>query len=249
MLSPVHHRRLTRARLLDLLSELETARAKGTSTYLPPGIGAREIEASLGLVLDLPAERSDVATRVAKSPTGAVVLWGDGIRCVILPPFPIPDRVSYSGYEVEPLRALLARDRVVALVLVRLGLYAVGVFEGDQLISSKVGSGLIHSRHKKGGSSQRRFERGREKQMEQFFERVCGRTQERIEPFLDRLDHLVYGGERTTVLSFRRQCGFLRALDDRVVGRLLNVREPKQASLEAAIGEAWMSDVFEWDEA
>ncbi len=248
MLSPVHHR-LTRARLLKLLSEFEMARAKGTSTYLPPGIGAREIEAALGLALDFPAERSDVAARVAKSQTGAVVLWGDAIRCVILPPFPIPDRVSYSGYEVEPLRALLTRDHVVALVLVRLGLYALGVFEGDRLLSSKVGSGLIHSKHSKGGSSQRRFERGREKQMEQFFERICRRARERIEPFLDRVDYLVYGGERSTVLSFRRQCGFLRALDDRVVGRLLNVREPKQASLEAAIDDAWTSDVFEWEEA
>jgi hypothetical protein len=248
MLSPVHHR-LTKAKLLKLLSELEMTRAKGTSTYLPPGIGDREVEAALGLALDLPAEGPDVVARVEKSPTGAVVFWGDAIRCVILPPFPIPDRVSYSGYEVEPLRALLTRDHVVALVLVRLGLYALGVFEGDQLISSKVGSGLIHSKHSKGGSSQRRFERGREKQMEQFFERICRHARERIEPLLDRLDYLVYGGERSTILAFRKQCKFLRALDDRVVGRLLDIRDPKQASLEAAIGEAWMSDVFEWDEA
>jgi peptide subunit release factor 1 (eRF1) len=116
-------------------------------------------------------------------------------------------------------------------------------------VDSKVGTGHIHSRHRKGGSSQRRFERRRENESQAFFDRVCGRARERLGPYLEDLDHVVYGGERHTLQAFRKRCVFLGALSDRVLPLVLNVREPKQASLEAAIAEVWSSSVFSWDEA
>jgi len=54
---------------------------------------------------------------------------------------------------LEPLFEALAADHVVAALLVRLGGYAVGVFEGERLVASKVGSRFVKGRHKKGGSS------------------------------------------------------------------------------------------------
>lgn len=196
-----------------------------------------------------PAEvAGEVSETVSKSSTGGVLLWGEHGRYLVLPPFPLADRMSSSGFDVELLRSLLVKETTVALLLVRLGAYAVGVFRGEDLVSSKVGTGLIHSRHKKGGSSQRRFERHREKQTEYFFERVCERARDRLAEHLGEIELVFYGGERHTVLEFRKQCDFVRALDDRVSERLLNVREPKQASLEAAIEEVWASRVIEWRE-
>ena len=58
----------------------------------------------------------------------------------------------------------LGAEPTVAVVLVRLGGYAVGVFEGEQLVASKVGSRFVKGRHKKGGSSANRFRRRREEQ-------------------------------------------------------------------------------------
>ena len=111
-----------------------------------------------------------------------------------------------------------------------------------------LGKGLIHSRHRKGGSSQRRFERGREKQMEYFFTRVCNHAREHLEPNLRQLDYVYYGGERHTLLSFRRQCDFLKQVEDRVYPSLLNVREPKQATLLSAVNQVWCSEVIEYKE-
>ena len=195
-----------------------------------------------------PETVGEIARTVSNSPTGAVLLWGEHGRYLVLPPFPLEQKVTSSGFDVEPLRSLLVQAPTVALILLRLGAYAVGVFRGEELISSKVGTGLVHSRHRKGGSSQRRFERHREKQTEYFFERACTRTRDRLAQYLGEIEHLFYGGERHTVREFRRQCRFVTALDDRVSARLLNVREPKQASLEAAIDEVWASQVIEWHE-
>ena len=159
------------------------------------------------------------------------------------------EELSTAGCQTAPLRRLLEKEYVVALILVRLGAYGVGLFQGEKLLRSKVGTGLVHARHKKGGSSAGRFARHREKQAETFFSRVCGHLRDKIEPDLSRLDFAIYGGEKHTVSSFRKQCSFSKQLDGRTLDYLLNVREPKQAALLAAIGDVWSSRVSRWREA
>jgi len=187
-----------------------------------------------------------LAKRVTNSTTVAVLFWGEQHRYLVLPPFPITEKRVFWGYDVEPLRSLLQREFIIALILVRLGTYAIGVFQGEKLLSSKVGTGLVHSRHKKGGTSQHRFERHREKQIEDFFKRICTHAREHLEPHIQQLDYVVYGGTRNTLLSLRKQCQFLQQVDKRALGLLLNIRQPRQATLEAAIGKAWSSKVTRW---
>jgi len=245
-----NHRRFSRQRMLQLLDELADAESPATSLYIPHDLPASEVEKTLKAPLGPGVEEviSDIAEAVGRSKTGTVILWGEQGKYLVLPPFPIKEKLFASGYDVEPLRALLQQDLTVALILLRLGAYAVGVFQGEKLVSSKVGTGLVHSRHKKGGSSAHRFERHREKQIEYFFTRVCHHVQERLEPYLQQLDYVIYGGERHTLLSFRKQCHFLQQLDGRTLGTLLNVREPKQAALEAAITLVWSSEVVQWQD-
>jgi len=237
--------------MLQLLDELADAESPATSLYIPHDLPASEVKKTLKAPLGPGVEEviSDIAEAVGRSKTGTVILWGEQGKYLVLPPFPIKEKLFASGYDVEPLRALLQQDLTVALILLRLGAYAVGVFQGEKLVSSKVGTGLVHSRHKKGGSSAHRFERHREKQIEYFFTRVCHHVQERLEPYLQQLDYVIYGGERHTLLSFRKQCHFLQQLDGRTLGTLLNVREPKQAALEAAITQVWSSEVIQWEES
>ena len=243
-----NRRKLNRLRMLRLLDELEAAPGAATSLYLPPASPPLEVEKALKASLNLEEILPDLAKSVARSATGAVLFWGEQHKYLVLPPFPVIERRVSSGYDVEPLRSLLRRELTIALILVRLGAYAIGVFQGERLLSSKVGTGLVHSRHKKGGSSQRRFERHREKQIEYLFERICAHAQMRLEPYIRQLDYVLYGGERNTLLSLRKQCQFLGMLEERTLGWLLNVREPRQATLEAAIADAWSCGVIEWGE-
>lgn len=243
-------RRLGRVGTLRMLDDLEASGGSALSLYIPAGLPLAEIERTLTTTLGLGLDEGvrGVVEAVGRSKTGAALFWGDTKKCLVLPPFPVGERLFSSGYDTEPLRSLLEQELTIGLVLLRLGAYAVGVFRGEKLLASKVGTGLVHSRHRQGGSSERRFERHREKQMEFFFERVCGHARERLEPYERDIDYLVYGGERHTLLAFRKQCEFLSSFDDRTLERLLNVREPRQASLEAAIEEVWASKVVEWKE-
>ena len=95
---------------------------------------------------------------------GAVTFETADETIVVRPPFGLSHEGSYDSIAVEPLLEELFRDRVVAAVLVRLGGFAVGVFEGERLVASKVGSRFVKGRHKKGGSSSGRFRRRREEQ-------------------------------------------------------------------------------------
>jgi peptide subunit release factor 1 (eRF1) len=167
---------------------------------------------------------------------------------LVLPPFPLSEEYITNGYDIGPLRSLLSHDFLIGLVLVRLGAYSVGICRGTELIGSKTGTGLVHARHKKGGSSQARFARHREKQIEQFLERVCGHVREHVEPHARSLDYLVYGGARTTILALRKRCLFLSQFDDRILRMLLDIPEPRQTVLEKAIGTIWATDVIEWCE-
>jgi len=232
--------------MLTRLDEMETADGPAMSLYLPPGLPTVEIDNLLAQVLHAPAVPPGLVGPAAASATGAILFWGKLHRHLILPPFPIADRALSPGYDVEPLRSLLGRDFTVALVLVRLGAYAVGICRGEQLINSKVGTGLIHARHKKGGSSQRRFERHRENQIAHFLKRVCRHVREHLEPQARALDYLVYGGARTTILSLRQQCPYLHPFDNRTLPPLLDIPEPRQAVLEAAVGRVWSSSITEW---
>ncbi len=148
-----------------------------------------------------------------------------------------------------PLRSLLSHDFLIALVLVRLGKYGIGICQGTELVDSKTGTGLVHARHKKGGSSQARFARHREKQIEYFLDRVCGHVREYIEPQVGSLDYLVYGGAKTTIIALRKRCPFLSQFDDRILRMLLDIPEPRKAVLGKALGDVWSTNVIEWCEA
>jgi len=239
-------RKINRPKLLRLLDDLEDAPGSAISLYMTPGLPLSEIERMLEVASVGDEILTDASKLVSRSTTGAVLFWGEQEKCLVLPPFPVAEKLLSSGYDVESLRWLIQQDFIVALILLRLGAYAIGVFRGEELLSSKVGTGYIHSRHRKGGSSQRRFERGREKQVENFFDRVCSRVRERLEPYVGQLDYVVYGGERHTLLSFRKRCEFLRAIHDRTLRSSVNVREPKQATLEAAIDRVWSSEIIQW---
>ncbi len=238
---------LIREKMPGFLDKLEANSSDAAwSYYLPPGISKQETEILLtGLMGQevMPAELFEVA---AGAKTGAIVFSGPERKYLVLPPFPILEKSFKRGFSVQPLRALLAHDLRIALVLVRLGSYAIGICQGEKLVSSKVGTGLIHGRHKKGGSSQQRFRRHREKQIESFLNRVCSHIQDYFEPQKQLLDYLVYGGAWTTILSLQKQCSFLNQFDNRLLPPLLDIPEPRQAVLETAVSRTWSSHITEW---
>jgi len=240
--------RLGRSKMLGFLNELASTEGKAISLYLPRGTPQARVENLLGKVFAATAIPPGVAEAIAGSEMGTAFFWSPPQTYLVLPPFPIAEEYITDGYDAGPLRSLLSHDFLIAMVLVRLGAYSIGICRGTELIDSKTGTGLVHARHKKGGSSQARFARHRENQIEQFLGRVCGHVRENIEPHARSLDYLVYGGARTTILSLRKQCPFLGQFEDRILRMLLDIPEPRKVVLEKAIDPIWSTDVIEWCE-
>lgn len=238
---------LTRARLLHLLEELKANSIEVGSLCVPPGSSRPDVESMVAMLLNEGAAPEDLATSLTGSETGGIVFWGPRHRYLVIPPFPVTQKSVSNVCEIEPLHSLMHKELIVGLVMVRLGDYGIGILQGEKLLSSKTGSGLVHARHRQGGSSSNRFRRHREKQMETFFTRVCEHAREQLGPYARRLDYLLYGGARETILDFRKQCHFLHEFDKVSLDRLLNIREPKKPGLAGGIQEAWSSRVIQWD--
>jgi peptide subunit release factor 1 (eRF1) len=127
------------------------------------------------------------------------------------------------------------RERTVGVLLVRLGGHAAGIFEGRRLRASKVGSRLVHGRHRAGGSSANRFRRRRENQAREALQAAAA-TAARIllEPArAGALDAVVLGGDRRALAEVLEDVR-LAPVAALAVERVIEVAEPRQAVLEAA---------------
>jgi peptide subunit release factor 1 (eRF1) len=150
----------------------------------------------------------------------------------VRPPFGLDHEGTYDEIRLGPLLDAVAVDRVVAVLLVRLGGYAVGVFEGERLVASKVGSRFVKGRHKKGGSSANRFRRRREEQARALVEEaaeVAGRV---LGPWRDRVDRAALGGDRRAVTEVLDAAPELDWLRERALSRFFTVPDPRLRVLE-----------------
>ena len=224
---------LTRRSLLRLLDEIEPLLCcSGEAVVLPPG--------------DAPGPEWEWLTGTARmSETGLVLLRCGPADIAVVPPFAL-ERASVpeeSDGAMRRLRDLLLRKRLVAVVLLRLGAYAVGILDDGRLVVSKTGTRYVHARHRAGGQSQRRFERNRQKWMRELFDEVCDVCRTRLGPFAGELHHLAIGGDRHVLDGFLKRCEWLAPLAGRRLPARVPVRRPGLAALKRAEETVWCSRV------
>jgi Actinobacteria/chloroflexi VLRF1 release factor len=242
-----NHFVMSRFKAIEWLDAL-SGESPACTVHIAPSTGKAEIEKTLGSVLDSGKFVDELAENAFKSPTGAIIFYVSGKAHVVWPPFPLHATTGAACYDPANLRTMLKHDWRLGLILIRLGQYAIGLFKGEQLLDSQTGTGLVHARHSKGGSSSQRFARHREKQIETFFTRIEGHARELIEPHVREIDYVLYGGTRDTLLTLWRQCAFFKSLEGKVVNRLLTEREPKRSSFGEAVKQAYSSTVYDFEE-
>jgi hypothetical protein len=174
---------------------------------------------------------------------GAVRIEAEGTAAVVSPPFGMSHEGEYDTVHLAQLFDALAEDHVVAVLLVRLGGYAAGVFEGDRLVASKVGSRFVKNRHKKGGRSSNRFRRRREEQARALIEEAARVAADTLEPWRERVEFCALGGDRSTVAEVLATNTRLEWLQENALPRFFTVAEPRQNILERLSYDLYSAEV------
>ncbi|GIE36995.1 hypothetical protein Ait01nite_100400 [Actinoplanes italicus] len=163
---------------------------------------------------------------------GLTVTGADGASATLHLP---PGAVAVST--VAELIAEARRPRRLGLLLARKGAVAVGIADGDELVTSKVDTHYVQGRTAAGGWSQQRFARRRDNQAKAAAADGAGIAGRLLLPEVRTIAALVTGGDRSAVdaILATPQLAPVAALR---AGRLLDVPEPRHAVLVSAVAAA-----------
>ncbi len=243
--------RSSKARLLEILRELDDAPGEWTTVYLtaaslkashPRLVQESTVDRRL---LQLSAQIEDEALQreLERYRTGLVLFASSTRIAAVAPPFPVErDQVTVGSPNVAPLRSLLQAPRRTMLVLVTWGAYVLALYDDESLVRHKKGTGHIHPPHKKGGSSQARFARRTEGQRAEFLRRVGGHIDHEFgrEP----VDDLFFGGNRLILKPLTFESRFLRDNAALLSPRVLLITRATLDTLPGALLEAHSAMIF-----
>ena len=158
---------LSKTRLYELLSRLESSPGDCISLYIKPsffpycinGLSLRPQYNTYAHEIKESVNIKAVAQAVERYNTGAAIYWQkNGNKYIVLPPFPITeDKISLGKLDASLLLEAPEREYIIGVVVVTWGTYSIGVFHRDNLVKSKAGTGYIHKEHRKGGRSEKKI--------------------------------------------------------------------------------------------
>jgi len=149
----------------------------------------------LGRWLDGVAARHGPFAEVALDDGAVRITCADSTTLTLRSPFPWePGPALLSGFTAAARQAHRA-----GVLLVRRGRWAVGVFDGSDLVVSKVDARLVQGRTAAGGWSQQRFARRRENQTDAVVGAAADTAARVLLPHAADLAALFTGGDRGLV--------------------------------------------------
>ena len=236
------------ARILgELRRTAATAGAPASTLYLPANAaGAANSAIPPDLMRDplwtaWQRALQDAVGPTLRFPAGVAAFRVGDHGIAIVPAFPLsadrlPAGMLSAGINDASLRAILDSDYLVGVALVRLGRYAIAVYQGRRLLVSKTDTRYVKSRHSAGGTSQQRFRRVRENQIHRLYAKASQVLTQQWQPYAGRLDYVALGGEAATINGFVKECPLLTRLAPITLPGRLDIREPNRASLDT-VGE------------
>lgn len=242
---------LNKSRMLAELGRLKNDRDDYLTIYAGPqsfpGYIYRAIESGEFVPEEMEQFINDksIQREVEHMATGAVLFWSHNeSRIIVIPPFPVEENRFCSGRpDTEPLKNLLERERISGLVLMTWGSYGVGVLQGTRIVAYKKGTGHIHPRHRKGGSSQKRFARRTLEQKKAFLRRVAGHIEEVFASY--RLEHIFFGGNRLLLEPLMEESPYIKYRSGMISSRFIDVRHADRKMLMDKAEEINSSIVFQ----
>jgi hypothetical protein len=168
----------------------------------------------------------------AAVPSGVVLTAADGASADLQAP---PG--ARATNDLDSFVAEATGPRRLGLLLARKGAVAVGVFDGPDLVVSKVDRHYVQGRTAAGGWSQQRFARRRDNQAKAAASDGADIVQRLLLPEVRALTAVVAGGDRSAVDAILAEKALAPVAALRA-DRLLDVPEPRHAVLLTAIAQA-----------
>ena len=221
-------RGLNTSQLMRLIDELEATDSPITLRF----VGDERLN-------DRPEDDSWPPDTVRNGSAGYIWIQAGETQLAIAGSFPTPIVVDDFD-ELAPLIEFISTPRLVAIVLLRLGAYSVGLARDGNVLITKSDTRYVKGQHKKGGQSQRRFERNREKWIRELFDKACRDFKDRIGPRSSDVDYLALGGDRQVLNSFVKRCPEVAKLADRMLSVRLQVDRPNTTALKECIRGLWI---------
>ncbi|NQW20051.1 MAG: hypothetical protein HQ477_04910 [Chloroflexi bacterium] len=165
-------------------------------------------------------------------------------RLALLPPFPITELSKSNSF--DDMREFVSRRHTIAMILLRLGHWAIAIAEDGKLVVTKTGSRFVKNQHRKGGQSSNRFRRGREEWIRELFDQAGEAASTRFREYEGHLEYLVLGGDRVVLGRFLKRVELPDGLGVRVLPNRIDVGQPGRKALDHAVHDAWSYRAFEF---
>ena len=166
-----------------------------------------------------------------------IILESEDYSMYISLPFPFD--IYFKN--LKEIVHFLERDKEIFLFFIELGSWVIGKIKFKEILASKRGARYVKGRHKAGGQSQRRFERNREKWIEELYKKFISDINNFFEENNALCDHyLAFGEEKVLKDLFK----FDFKNKNKFIKRKSSLKNYNSKTLVSASTNIWSSRVY-----
>ena len=150
---------------------------------------------------------------------------------------------NFESYfnNLEEIINFIQNDREIFIFFIELGSWIIGKIKFKEILASKRGSRYVKGRHKAGGQSQRRFERNREKWIEELYKKFVLNINDFFKKNIDESDYYLAFGEEKVIndlfnYDFKNKNKFIK--------RKSSLKNYNSKTLVSASTNIWSSRVY-----
>jgi len=156
-------------------------------------------------------------------------------------PFPFNKIKPRSCAEII---SILSNNITIGVLFFELGSWVSGIIKYKKVLLSKRGSRYVKGRHKAGGQSQRRFERNREKWIEELNKKVYEDIKKYISSEQNNLDYFILLGEENSLNEFVKTTDLEKIFGQKIIYRKSSLKNYNSKTILKASSNLWSSKIY-----
>jgi hypothetical protein len=153
----------------------------------------------------------------------------------------LPFNFKNNFNSLDEIINFIQNDKEIFIFFIELGSWIIGKIKFKEILASKRGARYVKGRHKAGGQSQRRFERNREKWIEELYKKFVLDINDFFKKNIDESDYYLAFGEEKVIndlfnYEFKNKNKFIK--------RKSSLKNYNSKTLVSASTNIWSSRVY-----